>query len=370
MQMKKAGLFPVFSASFFAEAACLGALMGLLLVFPKESAAGVTEGLQLCFRSLIGSLLPFLVLSKLFLKRGLHRRLPPRLALLTSRLFSLPESCAGVFLFSMVGGYPVGASMIAQLFAAKEITQTQGRRMLLFCVGPGPAFVLSAVGVGLLKSAKAGAVLYAAVAGSALVLGVLTRFIRRDASPKAPRAAVPVPPVAVCVGDAVRESADAMLLICAFVSLFSALLGVLHAFSLPPAVRTGAAVCLEVTNACGALAGKSALPVLAAAIAWGGVCTHCQLAPFYAALRLGYWRFSLGRALHAALSWLFCRGLLCFVRLPQSVLAPNAAFRPTATGSGLLSFCMIMMCVLLLCGSRVSIRLQKDACFLGADVLQ
>lgn len=369
--MQKKALFSVRSVSFIAEAACLCALMGLLLVFPKESAAGVTQGLRLCYTSLIGALLPFLVLSRLFLLRGLHRRLPRRCTWLTQKLFRLPPCCAGVVAFSLVGGYPVGATMTAQLYQSGEITQKQGQRMLLFCVGPGPAFVVSAVGTGLFGSAKAGAVLYAAVVLGALLTGAVTRFFFRDPPQKTETPLPPsVSPFAVCVGEAVRQSADAMFLICAFVALFSALLDVLDALSLPPALRYGAAALLEVTNACGAYAKEGSLPLLAAIIAWGGVCTHCQLAPSCAALGLRYGRFALGRALHVGLSFLCCRLLLCFVRLPVGALAQNAVFRPAAKGDGLLSFCMIMMCVLLLCGSHLSVRLQKGACFLRQDVVQ
>ena len=368
--MQKKALFSVRSALFFAEAACLCALMALLLLFPKESAAGVTQGLRLCYTSLIGSLLPFLVASRLFLLRGLHRRLPPCCAALTRALFRLPACCAGVVACSMVGGYPVGASMTAHLFSSGEITQKQGQRMLLFCVGPGPAFVVSAVGAALYGSAKIGAVLYAAVVLGALLFGVLTRWLSREPPQETKLQTPSSPPFSACVGDAVRQSADAMFLICAFVALFSALLCVLEALPLPSAVRAGATALLEVTNACKAYAKKASLPLLSAIIAWGGLCTHCQVMPYCAALRLSYGRFALGRAIHAGLSFLICRALLCFVRLPAGVFASGAAYRPTAKGSGLLSFCMLMMCVLLLFGSHMSVRAQKDACFLRADMVE
>ncbi len=369
--MQKTGSFSVHTLSFLWEAGCLCALILLLLAFPKESAAGVTRGLRFCVQSLIGSLLPFLVLSRLFLLRGIHRRLPPTAAVLAQKLLGLPRCCAGMFLFSMVGGYPVGAAMASQLFTAGEITRTQGQRLLLFCVGPGPAFVVSAVGVSLLGSAKAGAVLYGAVVGGALLAGLLTRLFCRKPEADTPVQKQPAPPpFAVCVGDAVRDGTQAMLAICAFVALFSALLSLLDALPLPAAIRGGAAAVLEVTNACGAYASKAPLPAVAAIVSWGGVCTHCQLASYCAALGLRYRWFALGRALHAALSFLCCRGILCFVRLPSPALAPKEVFRPSSNGSAALSVCMGMMCVLLLFGSRWSLRVQKDACFLRADMLQ
>lgn len=344
---------------FFAQALCLCALAALLLVFPKQTAAGVTEGLRLCFSSLIGAILPFLVVSKLFLLRGLHRGLMRRRSFFVQRLLGLPQVCTAVFVFSMIGGYPVGASMAADLWKDGSITRKQAQKLVLFCVGPGPSFALSAVGAGMLGNAKAGAVLYASVVTGAVLTGIIVRLCcgkDPDAATREPPPVQPLPP-AESVDRAVRESVQAMVLICGFVALFQSLLTLLTAMGLPQTLLPAAAAVLEVTNACRLLSPVAPLPVLALAMAWGGVCTHCQLSPFIGTLGLPVWKFSLFRAVHAGCSFLCCRALLVVVRLPAGAM--QQTIRPAVQENYLLSWCMCMMCVLLLVGSRCSIRLTR-----------
>lgn len=354
---------------FLAEAGCLAALGVLLLWFPKAVSAGATQGLRLCFSSLIGSLLPFLVLSRLAFLRGLLQG-TGRGAVFTRRVLRLPGRCAGTVWFSLLGGYPVGPSLVALLRANGAVTPRQAKRMLLFCFGPGPAFVLSAVGAGMLGSKAAGAVLYVSVVLGALICGAATGLLQKSESPAPQKTPPPAPlPFAEALFRAVGESVESLVFICGCVALFSALLELLRAVSLPPPLLRGAAVLLEVTNACGALAGNASLPALAAAIGWGGLCTHCQVAPSLAAGGLSFPGFVCARALHAALSWLCCRGLLLVVRLPAHTLAQAPMLRPSAESNGLLSVCMLCMCALLLCGSGFTLRLKATKPLAISDTL-
>ena len=358
--MKQRTAFSLQSIFFSVEALCLAALAVLLLVFPKQTAAGVTQGLRLCFSSLVGSILPFLVVTKLFLLRGLHRLPVWRRSFFVRRVLRLPQSCAAVFVFSMVGGYPVGASMATDLWKCGGITRKQAQNLLLFCVGPGPSFAVSAVGVGMLGSAKAGVVLYASVVIGAVLTGMIARlcFGKKAAAPEKEPPAVQPLPVAESVDRAVRESVQTMVLICGFVALFQALLALPKALGLPQSAIAFAAAVLEVTGACRYLSPLVPLPVLALAAAWGGVCTHCQLSPFLGALELPYGKFLVFRAVHAGCSFLCCRALLAVVRLPAGAMQ-QSVIRPAVQQSYLLSFCMCAMCVLLLLGSRFSIRLTR-----------
>ena len=359
--MKQTTAFRLQSISFLLQTVCLGLTGALLLVFPKQVSAGVTQGLQLCFSSLVGSLLPFLVVSKFFLLRGMHLPLLRSGAPFTRYVLRLPAVCGAVFLFSMIGGYPVGASMTAQLAKDGSITQEDAKRLLLFCVGPGPSFAIAAVGSGMLGSRKAGVVLYLSVVAGAVLTGILTRFLFRTKAVGArcdPPHTQPLQP-AQSIDRAVRDSVQTMVLICGFVALFSALLQLLQELRLPQGIFLTVASLLEVTNACQLLAPAAALPVLAAAVAWGGICTHCQLSPFIGAVRLSLGRFWIFRAVHAACSYLCCRLLLKVVKLPRGVLQPLGVVRPAVQQNYLLSFCMCMMCVLLLLGSGWSIRFGR-----------
>ena len=154
--------------------AMLASLAGVgLLAYPQQAAEGAKNGIGYCLDILIPSLFPFMVLAVFVVKCGLAGKLGNLLERPVRFLFKLPGSAAAAILMSMVGGYPVGARSIAALHAAGELDDAQASRMLCFCVNAGPAFVISVVGIGFLKSAQAGMILFASQVFSSTVLGLL-----------------------------------------------------------------------------------------------------------------------------------------------------------------------------------------------------
>ena len=362
MQMNQRISFSLKTLSFTLESLCLLALACLLLWFPRQTSFGVSQGLRLCFSSVIGAVLPFLVVSKLFVLRGLHRHPLLRRSLFTTRLLQLPGACAAVFPFSMIGGYPVGASMAAQLAKEGQITERQAQQLMLFCFGPGPSFLISAVGAGMLHSRKAGMVLYGAVVGGAALTGLFTRCLYRTERTMIgkPESEPSRLSFAAALNNAAGESIQATLLICGFVALFSSALQLFSAFRLPQQLQLFAAAALEVTNACSLLSPHVSLPVLAAVTVWGGCCTHCQISAFLGSVHLPFFRFLCFRALHAGCSYLLCKGILRVVKLPVGVFEPSSRLHFAAQPNYLLSVCMCMLCVLLLFGSRATIVFSRE----------
>ena len=154
---------------FLACTYALCAAAGICLFLePEICTAGIYHALTLCAKTLIPTLFPFMVVSGFFLRSGMSAVCGAHLSRLTARVFRLPGESAGILLLSMIGGFPVGIKMTAQLFSDKRITQKQAARMCLFCINAGPAFVISAVGAGFYKSTKIGVLLYGALCLSAL----------------------------------------------------------------------------------------------------------------------------------------------------------------------------------------------------------
>ena len=89
---------------------------------------------------------------------------------------------SGVFPFvmSVLSGYPMGAKIIGDLRRRGEISLSEAKRLVSFCSTSGPAFMMGAVGVGMLGSAVGGAVIAAAHYIGAAVNGILyTRVLGR-----------------------------------------------------------------------------------------------------------------------------------------------------------------------------------------------
>ena len=294
----------------------------LLLARPQEAAAGVRAGLTLCADSLIPTLFPFLAFCAFFSRSGADALLGHLLSPVSSALFRLPGAALGAVVFGLTGGCPVGLRMTAQLLENGRISREQATRMALFCTGAGPAFVFGLIG------GAAGHILFAALTVSALLMGFALRF-RGEKSPKAPPLpAPPMPPDAALVG-AVSDAITAMAGICAWVILFCALRALLPLDAFPPSLGRTFHLLWEIGGGGRAAAGIP-LPLLAAAIAWGGLCVHCQLFALVRACGQSLPHFLLARAIHAALSAGLCAALLRMFPLVQPTLSNHVTPLPAA----------------------------------------
>ena len=294
-------------------------LCGLLLRFPTAAANGATRGLAVCGNVLIPTLLPFMALSSFLVESGLSETIGRRLGKGCVWLFGLPASAAAGVLVSFIGGYPAGAVACAKLVAQGAIREEDARRMMRFCVVAGPAFVVGAVGNGLLKSPAHGWLLLLAQWAAALVIGIVGGRASRDFPPAPPPPATPKPvfsAVAVAVGDAAR----AMVVMCGFVTVTAGFLAVLDGMGLPQLVSDTVAAAAEVSVGC--VAWSESAVALAACIGFGGLSVHGQIASLFSFPLLDRGFFA-ARICHALLAAAITRGLLCFVPLSVSAFAPG-----------------------------------------------
>ncbi len=260
----------------------------ILLSYPAALANGVSRGLSICGAVIIPTLYPFMIFAGLLADSPLCTR-PSRLAgALTQRLFRLPACCGPAMLISLVGGYPAGGLAIARLRDTGQIHRDEARRMTLFCVNAGPAFIVSTVGAGLLGSVRAGWLLFAAHAATSLLMGILLG--QRATTPSA--ASSPTSRRAPrTLAIVVRDSCQSLIAMCGFVLLACAGLSVWEASGLPLALQrlTGLAATqwsavvagvTEVSCGCIAVAGNGVFTPfwLALCLGWGGLSVQGQLA--------------------------------------------------------------------------------------------
>lgn len=330
----------------------LGALAfaGGILLAPQTAADGVRDGLTLCGQVVIPSLFPFLALSSFVVQSGLSVRAGRLLRPLTEGLFRLPGTAGGAIFMSLIGGYPVGARMTAQLLDASLITKKQAQRMLLFCVNSGPAFLISAVGAAMLQSRRAGLILCASLTASALLIGFLSRFFAK--SEPAGESAVlrqSESSAAQALVDAAAQGCAGIVSICVWVILFSCISALLGLLPLPGALRLLMQCFLEVTSGCAAAAGRVPLPMLALALGWGGVCVHCQVLRDVRQTGLSLPLFFCGRAANGLLACLISEGLFRLFPCDAAVFSNHVRALPEAfAASAPVAACMLFMCALLI----------------------
>ncbi len=338
---------------WLAAGVCLAATI-LLMCFPEAVQTGVKRGLALTAQLLIPSLFPFLCLSGFLIRSGIAAAFGRRLSPIMRRVFGFSGSAAAAMIISMLGGYPAGATAVAQLLAQEEIDRDEGKRLLCCCVNAGPAFIIGGVGVGMLGSVRAGVLLLAAHLTASLIVAVTCKKTGNDAS--SPAFSAPKSGLAAAFTDSVHTAASAIIAMCGFVLLSSAALSLTDALSLTsPVCRYLLAAAAEVTNGCveGASMGVAAPFCIGAALGFGGLSVLGQILAVTAPHRLIDPAFFRCRLLHALLGGGLSSPL--FSLFPPNDLAVSAAAslsafhdRSTAVAASAL-VALMTMCVLFLC---------------------
>ena len=300
-------------ASALLLAGC-GFLALLLVVDSPLAMQGAREGLALCGQVIIPSLYPFFVVGGLFVQLCGNRR---RQSKLLWRLMRQPSAALGVILLGLLGGYPLGAKTAAQLMERGLLTRGQAQRLQMFCVNAGPAYLIGAVGAGLIGSRRAGLILFVSMAMASCLMGLCTRFVsvENEARPAAPAVAFFIerpPGFDQRLLSSVTQATGSILSVCAWVVLFSSLCALLQrlpigAWGAIPVLN----VFLEVSSGAAAvIRTDTALPVLCAALGWGGLSVHCQLLGDIKKTGLPLQLFWTSRLLHGGLAAALCLQLL------------------------------------------------------------
>ena len=113
--------------------------LGLLILDAKTAIAGAKEGLDLCLNSVIPSLLPFCILTKLICSGMIGQKIP-LLEPIVKKL-GIPPGAESIFILSLIGGYPIGAQCVNDAYVNKAIDEQSAERLLSFCNNAGPAFI-------------------------------------------------------------------------------------------------------------------------------------------------------------------------------------------------------------------------------------
>lgn len=252
-------------------------LCAALIAFSSDTAQGIREAFLLCTDVLIPSIFPFMALTCIA-GAASGTKDDGRVGKLFSKVFCCPASTAGVWIFSMLGGYPVGASMSAQMLERGEITPSQSKTLTLICFNAGPAFVINALGMGMLGSKKAGAVVFAAVCTAAVLTGIVAgRICKSDVNYDKSVNEAKKNSLAQAVVQGVYTAGRNMLGICAWVLFFSAVISLVLLLPVKKEVQDVAVMLLEVTQGCARGAAGFSLPAMAAFVSFGGVCVLCQV---------------------------------------------------------------------------------------------
>ena len=278
---------------YLSPSLCLLALGGLIL-FSRQAAESAREALSVCFGLILPTLFPFFVISVLMSRVGLPLYLGRLFAPAAKKLFRVSGAGASALFVGLCGGYPMGAAYIGDMLISGSIDGQEAEHLLAFCNNSGPAFIISAVGVGVFSSPAAGVFLYCIHIAAAVLSGVLLRSYGCGGT-AAKKVHIESMDFFTALPEAVRQSVQSVLNVCGFVVCFSVLTGLLDssgrltALTKMLSLRTGieqqwfkALFCgmLELGSGAAALRSlpltTSTLALAAGILGWGGFSVHFQ----------------------------------------------------------------------------------------------
>ena len=270
----------------------------LMVIFPSVAVCSAQKGISLWASSVLPALLPFFICANFLNAVGAVSFVRPSL---------FP------FAMSVLSGYPMGAKIIGDMRREKRITQTEAKRLISFCSTSGPAFMVGAVGVGMLGSAGAGILIAASHYLGAAANGIIYSLFFRGRHPSSVSGSVRNKEVLELFTEAVLSAFKSLAIILAYIILFMFLTDLIHLGGLlswvqEPWLKGMMKGFFEMTLGCGAVAECAEVSMTmkcvlsAVLLSWGGLSVLGQSMSMLSGsgIRLAY--FVLTKLPHSILS--------------------------------------------------------------------
>lgn len=299
-------------------AVCLVSLV-FLLINSSKVVTFTFQSLNLCARSIIPSLFVYMIASDLLLTCGEFAFIENTLGELFERAFRISRACALAFVLGLVCGFPIGGKMVCDLYESKRISKLQAEKALGLCNNTGPAFVIAGIGASMLGSFEVGIVIYSSQILSAMITGVVFGFLgKRNIDYELSNLPVKTSPKKLCVIEIISNSVLRLLSICGCVVFFSVLSCLIVDLIHVRVLQIISSSVLEVGSAAKYLSSLTwvqkglLLPVISAAVSFGGVSVYMQTKIFCDKADLSMKIYLIEKTCCAVFAFVICK-IMCVI---------------------------------------------------------
>ena len=292
-----------------------------LLAFPSAALSGAKNGLLLWFNQVLPSLLPFLILSTLFLSTGLSDSIATRLAPVLSPIFRCSPSGCYAVIIGLLAGLPVGAKTVAALVQSGKITKKEGEYLLPLCNNPSPLFLLGFISVSVMERPDLRYVVFFIVTASSVLAAMLLRpRTQTGHTPQALRSftavssRTPSPNTSftfsfLLLDAAIEQAFSVLTKVGGYIILFSVFASFLANLPLPAPILSCVGSVLEITSGCAALAALSLpsslfLSLVTGFVTFGGLSAAAQTKSVLAGTALPFAHYLFTKAIAGLLAGL------------------------------------------------------------------
>lgn len=267
-------------------------LVATMIIYCAERIGdGVRNGIDLCINSVIPSLFLFSVISIFIINAEIFSN-NKLIDFISYILFGLRGEIGAVSLISTIGGYPIGATMLNELYNKGSISKTSARTSLNFCINPGPAFIIGMVGNGIYHNQAIGIIIFFS---SLIATSICSRLNRKKIIlTEQIRNTIQLNYIDLFL-KSVKASVRNIGIICGWVIVATAISEVVLYLNLPSVLGCF----LEVTSGVITASNISTIYFVAFLIGFGGIAVHLQaissassLSPKYS--QIFTWKFFQG----------------------------------------------------------------------------
>ncbi|WP_050181542.1 sporulation integral membrane protein YlbJ [Domibacillus robiginosus] len=350
-------------------AACTVTMLTVGLLFsPQTGLQAAVYGMDIWWKTVFPSLLPFFILTELMAGLGVIAFFGAILGGVMRFFFRIPGPAGVTWMLSLASGFPSGARMAAQLRTEKSISRLEAERLVSMAHSSNPLFILSAVASGFLKHPETGLLLASAHYIGAFLVGLTMRFYGKKET-KEPARVQTVRPVqalkearkkdgrvfGTMMADAVLSSVQTLMLIGGFILFFSVLTALLHKYGAAaflfslfgfsetslPIFKALFAGFFELTSGA-QLSSSNSIPLhisllmVSAILGFSGLSVHAQVAAIISSTDIRYGPFFVARLLHSA----YATGIT-FLLLVRPVSFPSATFSLAPEHGMLVTVCVL-----------------------------
>jgi len=319
------------------------------IISPSEMINSAKEGIALWSNIVLPSLFPFLILSDLIQKSAITQVFEKLLSKIMKPIFNLPGISSLAIFLGMTGGYPIGAKITSDLRNDNSLSETEAKRLIAFANNSGPLFISGAIGIGLYKNASIGFLLLISHYISALLVGILFRFYKKNEvisnSKKLIQFSfIKLSNLGETLTNTVKKAITTVTVIGGFIVIFSILTTILEKTGLLLAISKiimpsfepdfSASIIsgiLEVTNGVNRIFQlpsidlSQKLIVTSALIGFGGFSVHMQTLSVISNSDIGSYTYFLGKSMQSIFSGIITFLLLNYTNFSFLVYQPTFA---------------------------------------------
>ncbi len=177
----------------------------LMIIFPQTALFSARNAISLWLTDVLPALLPFFICANFLQNIDVTKHLS-----------------AGVFPFvmSVLSGYPMGSKIVGDLRRKNDISLKEAMRLMSFCNTSGPAFIIGAVGVGMLGTSVGGAIIaFSHYSGALINRFVYSKFIKAERY-ESVSITIGNTPIQEALTDAIQMSLKSLGIILAYIVIF------------------------------------------------------------------------------------------------------------------------------------------------------